>query len=573
MLHTVPKARAILKALEDAKPLCLKHLKTSIDRDSVAASDTFLQSWELSKCAEEFRAIEYHPCSLSSVPTFGNITKNERDAEEMDEASIVPNSVQFGDKLKQAVIVSFSLYGKSLSSGGRMQRLQDVDILSDQSLRQLKDSFYCGGGGRGRGSTATTDPSDASIADEHSYFFIEGTFYATDTLLPKADGRAGSGTSDVCHISAVKEWLRSDKHVTQPSSSSTEQHAQKQSNAASSRNAEVELSDVAAETVDGEDTGVEDDARILAALRMCTESSKPRGREVQKRQGSDKRTRVVSNGEEDAHSATACDVSSAIASADNTLASSASAVIEGVDRGSNDATTTTAPDDKNKKSKVDGSRRSSRLKVPVSSVYDSWTSGMDDPDDDRCVSSEGATSSSSSTAVLITTTAPVVILPTRGKEKVKDKRPSRAVKAKRGSLADRPKCTEKRADPGLFELHGLPTDCTLDALSLDIPISSLKLRAGVRYLYRHGTSTTCDCEHFFYLTDMHLYCPTANSPDTSQAIASHHMRDPPLRRMYPRQTFYAKAVAKKCAICLLWGATYIVFGDRLADKSPLLYCR
>jgi snRNA-activating protein complex (SNAPc), subunit 3 len=557
--------------------LCLKHLKTSIDRDNVAASDTFLQSWELSKCAEEFRAIEYQPCSISSVPTSGDITKYENNAEEVDGACIAPNSLHFRDKLKQEIIVSFSLYGKSHSSGGKMQRLQDVDLLSDQTLRQLKDSFYCGGGGRGRGSTATSDPSDASIADEQSYFFIEGTFYATDTLLPKADGRASSGTPDFCHISAVKEWLLSDKHVTQPSSSSTEQHAQKQSNAASSRNAEVELSDVAAQTqdydVDGEDTGVEDDARILAALRMCTESCKPRGRKVQKRQGSDRRTRIVSHGEEDAHSATACDVSSAIAPADNTYASSASAIIEGVDRGSNDATSTTAPKDMRKKSKVGGSRRSSRLKVPLSSIYDSWTLGMDDPDDDRCVSSEGATSSSSSSAALITTTAPVVPLPPRGKEKVKDKRPSRAVKAKRGSLADRPKCTEKRADPGLLELHGLPPDCTLDTLSLDIPISSLKLRAGVRYLYRHGTSTTCDCEHFFYVTDMHLYCPTANSPDTSQAIASHHMRDPPLRRMYPRQTFYAKAVAKKCAICLLWGASYIVFGDRLADKSPLLYCR
>jgi snRNA-activating protein complex (SNAPc), subunit 3 len=545
-----------------------------MDRDSVAASDTFLQSWELSKCAEEFRAIEYHPCSLSSVPTSGDITKYEKDAEEMDEACIAPNSVQFRDQLKQEVIVSFSLYGKSHSSAGRMQRLQDVDILSDQTLRQLKDSFYCGGGGRGRGSTVTSDPSDASIADDHSYFFIEGTFYATDTLLPKADGRAGSGTPDVCHISAVKEWLRSDKNVTQPSSSSTEQPAQKQSNAASSRNAEVESSDVAAQTQDyevaGEDTGVEDDARILAALRMCTESSKPRGRKAQKRQGSDKRTRIVLNGDEDAHSATACDVSSVSAPADNAYAS---AVTEGVDRGGNDATSATASNDKRKKSKVDGSRRSSRLKVPVSSVYDSWTSGMDDPDDDRCVSSEGAISSSSSAAALTTTTAPVATLPLRGKEKEKDKRPCRAVKAKKGSLADRPKCTEKRADPGLLELHGLPPDCTLDALSLDITISSLKLRAGVRYLYRHGASTTCDCEHFFYLTDMHLYCPTANSPDTSQAIASHYMRDPPLRRMYPRQTFYAKAVAKKCAICLLWGASYIVFGDRLADKSPLLYCR
>ena len=578
LLHTVPKARTILKSLEEAKPLYLKHLKTSIDRDCVTASNTFLQPWELSRCADELKAIEYHSCSLSSVPTSGDILKYEADAEGMDEDSNAPILMQLRDNLQQEVIVSFSLYGKSYNSGGKMQRIQDVDILSDQTLRQLKDSFYCGGSGRGRGSTATIDPSDVSTADEHSYFFIEGTFYATDSILPKDDGCDISRESSICHIGAIKKWLHSDKHIIQSNSPSPVSTTRKRAKPSSTRDVRMESSAnpllVQNSGRENEDSGVEDYARMLTDLRMSTESIKTRGREIVNINPSRNTTLDVILEENNSQPATECDVIAAVVSVDDSNNSSVPAVIAGMDRPCNGTTATTALNDNQNKRKADGSRRSSRLKCTAPSVYDSWTTGMDDEDDDndRSSSSDVATSSSSRTGTLNAHLASVSVpfsassTFSRGKGKaVKPKKVTRAYTPRR--------VAEKLADPGLLELHGLPSDCGLEALSLDVPISTLKLRPGVRYLYRHGSSTTCDCEHFIYLTDMHLYCPTANGRDTSHAIASHHMRDLPYRHLYPRQTFSAKAVAKKCAVCLLWGARYIVFGDRLADKSPILYCR
>lgn len=584
LLHTVPTARTILKSLEEAKPLYLKHLKTSLDKDCITDSNTFLQPWELSRCADELKAIEYHSCSLSSVPTSGDLLKYDADAEGVGEGvgedSNAPIPMQPRDSLRQEVIVSFSLYGKSHNSGGKMQRLQDIDILSGQTLRQLKDSFYCGGGGRGRGSTATIDPSDASTADEHSYFFIEGTFYATDSILPKDDGCDMSRESGICHIGAIKKWLQSDKHIIQSNSPSPELTTRKRAKPSSTRDVRVEVPEnpmaVQNSGRDSEDTGVEDYAIMLTDLRMSTESIKQRGRQIVNTNPRNTTLDVILE-ENIPQSTTACDVIAAVVSVDDLNASSVPAVIAGVDRQCNGTTVTTVPNDNVNKRHVDGSRRSSRLKCTTTPVYDSWTSGMDDEDDDndRPSSSEVASSSSSRTGTL---NAPLASVPvpvsasstsstsSRGLEK--------AVKPRKVSKAYTPRrVVEKRADPGLLELHGLPLDCGLEALSLDIPISALTLRPGVRYLYRHGSSTTCDCEHFIYLIDMHLYCPTPNGRDTSHAIASHHMRDLPYRHLYPRQTFSAKAVAKKCAVCLLWGARYIVFGDRLADKSPILYCR
>ena len=554
-------------------------MKTSIDRDCVTASNTFLQPWELSRCADELKAIEYHSCSLSSVPTSGDILKNEADAEGLAEDSNAPILMQPRDSLQQEVIVSFSLYGKSYNSGGKMQRIQDVDILSDQTLRQLKDSFYCGGGGRGRGSTAAIDPSDFSTADEHSYFFIEGTFYATDSILPKDDECDISRESSICHIGAIKKWLHSDKHIIESNSPSPVLTSRKQAKPSSTRDVGVEAPEnpllVQNSGRGNEDSGVKDYARMLTDLRMSTESIKARGRKIVNINPRNTTLDVILE-DNNSQRATACAVIVAVVSVDDSNASSVPAVIAGRDRQCNRTTATTALNDNQNKRKADGSRRSSRLKCTAPIVYDSWTSGMDDEDDDndRSSSSEVATTSSSRTgtlnAHLASASAPVPVsassTSSRGKEK--------AVKPKKGTRAYTPRrVAEKLADPGLLELHGLPPDCELEALSLDVPISALKLRPGVRYLYRHGSSTACDCEHFIYLTDMHLYCPTANGRDTSHAIASHHMRDLPYRHLYPRQTFSAKAVAKKCAVCLLWGARYIVFGDRLADKSPILYCR
>ena len=126
-----------------------------------------------------------------------------------------------------------------------------------------------------------------------------------------------------------------------------------------------------------------------------------------------------------------------------------------------------------------------------------------------------------------------------------------------------------------WALNGLPPSPALPVLSLDTSLGSLFLRPGVRYLFRHRSDTGCDCEHFLYVTDMHLHCSSSDSRVDSQGnyVPVSTARDLLLLSDYPRRTFLARAVAKKCGVCLLWSARYVVYGDRLADRSPMLYCQ
>ena len=50
-------------------------------------------------------------------------------------------------------------------------------------------------------------------------------------------------------------------------------------------------------------------------------------------------------------------------------------------------------------------------------------------------------------------------------------------------------------------------------------------------------------------------------------------RDPTSRAAYPRRSFHARVVSKKCMACRLWGARYEVHGDRLTDRDPFLFCQ
>ena len=126
-----------------------------------------------------------------------------------------------------------------------------------------------------------------------------------------------------------------------------------------------------------------------------------------------------------------------------------------------------------------------------------------------------------------------------------------------------------------LELNGLSASSALTILSLDTTIGSLLLRSGVRYLYNHSGSTSGDREYFLYVTDMHLHSSIRGSTNKSDGAKDKPVfhRDLPLISSYPRQTFQVRTVVKKCAICLLWSAQYVVYGDRLADRSPMLYCQ
>ena len=119
--------------------------------------------------------------------------------------------------------------------------------------------------------------------------------------------------------------------------------------------------------------------------------------------------------------------------------------------------------------------------------------------------------------------------------------------------------------------RGTALSAELNVQSQDTALQSLNLRIGVRYLFRHGSDDSCDCEHHFYVTDMHLLCPHGIGLSSANRLSL--SRDMPLVRSYPRQTFAARTLAKKCGVCILWGARYAVYGDRLADKNPMLLCQ
>ena len=119
--------------------------------------------------------------------------------------------------------------------------------------------------------------------------------------------------------------------------------------------------------------------------------------------------------------------------------------------------------------------------------------------------------------------------------------------------------------------RGTGLSAELNVQSQNTALQSLNLRVGVRYLFRHGSDDSFDCEHHFYVTDMHLLCPHDIGPSSANRLSL--SRDMPLVRSYPRQTFAARTLAKKCGVCFLWGARYAVYGDRLADKNPMLLCQ
>jgi hypothetical protein len=121
-------------------------------------------------------------------------------------------------------------------------------------------------------------------------------------------------------------------------------------------------------------------------------------------------------------------------------------------------------------------------------------------------------------------------------------------------------------------------------------LSSLKIRLGLRYLFCHMKQI---CEHFLYFSDLRLFntatdyqqlsmpssstTPTATTPSTSATPRSSHQhrqhQHQSLSETYPKLTYLTKLVRKKCEICLLWSAQYLVYGDRLVVNNPTLFCQ
>ena len=133
----------------------------------------------------------------------------------------------------------------------------------------------------------------------------------------------------------------------------------------------------------------------------------------------------------------------------------------------------------------------------------------------------------------------------------------------------------------LLSLNNIPSPPIFTILSLDTKVDSLNFRPGVRYLFTHCSETDTEnvSEQYLYVTDVHLHSFKIKSMSVCGKIESNYSSqsasfvDLPFFNQYPRQTFLSRVVAKKCAVCSLWSAQYAVYGDRLADRSPMHYCQ
>ncbi len=83
---------------------------------------------------------------------------------------------------------------------------------------------------------------------------------------------------------------------------------------------------------------------------------------------------------------------------------------------------------------------------------------------------------------------------------------------------------------------------------------AVPLQLATKYLFWHQSS----CEHLLYLTDMHLH-----HSDADCGVAA---------PQYPLNTFLKQSVHRRCEVCDVTTAKYLVFGDRLAESSPCLFC-
>ena len=86
-------------------------------------------------------------------------------------------------------------------------------------------------------------------------------------------------------------------------------------------------------------------------------------------------------------------------------------------------------------------------------------------------------------------------------------------------------------------------------------LNELDIRLGIRYLYCHLNGC---CEHAVYFVDIRLH---------------HPIMDSMLKSDYPKVIFQTKMKRRRCYICNAWSGRYLVFGDRLADMNPCLYCQ
>lgn len=88
----------------------------------------------------------------------------------------------------------------------------------------------------------------------------------------------------------------------------------------------------------------------------------------------------------------------------------------------------------------------------------------------------------------------------------------------------------------------------------DTLLEDLEIELGKRYVFCHDFG----CEHFIYFTDIHMFSKTVDLPNEED---------------YPRLTQQAKMKRRKCFVCDVWSAKFVVYNDRLSSENPTFYCQ
>ena len=543
LFRRVPRARQLLSKNADTTSLYLKSLKDILDKDSIGSNGKPLQSAPSFAFAEELGAIRSNPHQFQTTSLSAHRSAS--------------NTAQV---LAGEVVISFTLHSGS-------QRSQDIDMLGSQTLRDLQDAIC-----HGLKEKYVNEVESNTKSRSDCFFFIEGYFYADDVSPPSQQPHTSWRADSAERLHKIRRWLL---HGNQDATASSQNAALvgEECSVEGEVFEEVEVEEEEEDIMEGTvETSLASNQRLkLAAVKdrhkkfAAAPAPAPAAPVAPAPAAPGSRRRKTSR-----H-----DPSPVVGKAkinQNTISS------KGVKR-KTPVTSTARKGPITKKASSVSFIDPNSDSDGSSSDYEKHGSNSDAQIGQKTTIQRGlvkrsigptsAGGSASSSSAL--NSQPLTLGPyNRALRNCTGNVMNSGSSASDSNSNSRSDIRESR-----LELNGLSASSALTILSLDTTIGSLLLRSGVRYLYNHSGSTSGDREYFLYVTDMHLHSSIRGSTNKSDGAKDKPVfhRDLPLISSYPRQTFQVRTVVKKCAICLLWSAQYVVYGDRLADRSPMLYCQ
>lgn len=102
------------------------------------------------------------------------------------------------------------------------------------------------------------------------------------------------------------------------------------------------------------------------------------------------------------------------------------------------------------------------------------------------------------------------------------------------------------------------------------------MKLGVNYVYGHIAPH--QCEHAVAISDIRSHHPLLDIsvPKGGEGLCTGTGTDREVSNqtvaMYPKCTFLTRMQKRKCMVCEVGSGTWLVYGDRLANAVPMLYC-